>query len=64
MSSDERLNPESGSFESRPVFYCGQHDSTRSDLTDAQYNYLANVGVSRLQQTALGTSALFLAPLR
>ncbi|KAK0634657.1 PRMT5 arginine-N-methyltransferase-domain-containing protein [Bombardia bombarda] len=44
MSSDH-LNPESDSFESRPSFCIGQHDSNRFEtLTDGQYSYVLNSG--------------------
>lgn len=47
MSSNGSLNPESESFESRPAFYLGQHDSSRSvALTDDQYAQTLNSGVS------------------
>jgi protein arginine N-methyltransferase 5 len=46
MSSSGSLNPESESFENRPVFYIGQHDSARFDvLTDDQYTQVLNSGV-------------------
>ncbi|KAK4040548.1 PRMT5 arginine-N-methyltransferase-domain-containing protein [Parachaetomium inaequale] len=45
MSSSGSLNPESDSFESRPVFYIGQHDSTRREaLTDDQYGQVLSSG--------------------
>jgi type II protein arginine methyltransferase len=47
MSSDGYLDPESDSYESRPQFYIGQHDSARSEtLTDAQYTHVLNSGVN------------------
>jgi protein arginine N-methyltransferase 5 len=45
MSSNSSLDPESESFESRPVFYIGQHDSARKEaLTDDQYTQVLNSG--------------------
>ncbi|SPQ27418.1 a0500d45-dec7-454a-906a-68302402b5f8 [Thermothielavioides terrestris] len=45
MSSSGSLNPQSESFESRPTFYIGQHDSTRSEaLSDDQYAQVLNSG--------------------
>ncbi|KAJ4307072.1 hypothetical protein N0V88_000447 [Collariella sp. IMI 366227] len=39
------LDPESESFESRPLFYIGQHDSSRREaLTDEQYGQVLNSG--------------------
>src|SRR5690348_3344550 len=47
MSSSGSLNPESETFENRPAFYIGQHDSARFDvLTDDQYTQVLNSGVS------------------
>ena len=47
MSSTGSLNPETDSFEGRPAFYIGQHDSTRLDvLTEDQYTQVLNSGVS------------------
>ncbi len=44
--SDGHLNPESPSFETRPPFYIGQHDTSRFEtLTDAQHNIVLNSGV-------------------
>lgn len=49
MASGGYLNPESDSFESRPNFYIGNHDSDRDQaLTDDQYNHVLNTGVSLL----------------
>ncbi|KAK3386979.1 methyltransferase-like protein [Podospora didyma] len=45
MASDRTLNPESDSYESRPVFYIGQHDSNRSvTLSDYQYGHVLDCG--------------------
>ncbi|KAL2257879.1 hypothetical protein VTK26DRAFT_9057 [Humicola hyalothermophila] len=45
MASSRALNPESESFESRPIYYIGQHDSDRSEpLTDEQYTQVLNSG--------------------
>ncbi|KAK0626927.1 PRMT5 arginine-N-methyltransferase-domain-containing protein [Immersiella caudata] len=45
MSSDGYLDPESDSYDSRPQFYIGQHDTARSEtLTDAQYTHVLNSG--------------------
>ncbi|KAK4120766.1 Skb1 methyltransferase [Parathielavia appendiculata] len=45
MTSSGSLNPESDSFENRPVFYIGQHDSARTEvLTDEQYAQLLDSG--------------------
>ncbi|KAL2166330.1 hypothetical protein VTG60DRAFT_2937 [Thermothelomyces hinnuleus] len=45
MASGSSLNPESDSFESRPVFYIGQHDSSRKEaLTDDQYAQVLDSG--------------------
>jgi hypothetical protein len=50
MSSGGNLNPESDSFENRPVFFIGQHDSARTEvLTDEQYTQVLGSGVSRLE---------------
>lgn len=47
MSSSSSLNPESDSFENRPAFYIGQHDSNRKEpLSDDQYTQVLNSGVS------------------
>ncbi|KAK4239275.1 hypothetical protein C8A03DRAFT_32689 [Achaetomium macrosporum] len=47
MSSSGTLNPESESFESRPRFYIGQHDSSRSEaLTDEEYAQVLSSGFS------------------
>lgn len=41
------LNPESDTFENKPIFYIGQHDSNRSEaLSDDQYNQVLDSGVS------------------
>ncbi|KAL2149528.1 hypothetical protein VTH82DRAFT_8179 [Thermothelomyces myriococcoides] len=45
MASGSNLNPESDSFESRPSFYIGQHDSSRKEaLTDDQYSRVLDSG--------------------
>ncbi|KAL2016516.1 hypothetical protein VTK56DRAFT_3444 [Thermocarpiscus australiensis] len=47
MASSGTLNPESESFENRPRFYIGQHDSSRSgSLSDDQYTQILNSGFS------------------
>lgn len=53
MASNGSLNPESQDFaqsnrpQYRPIFWYGQHDSTRVNaLTDAQYEQVLNAGVS------------------
>lgn len=55
MASNESggsLNPKSEEFpQARPLFWIGQHDSTRSDaLTDGQYCQVLNAGVSSQPQ--------------
>jgi len=45
--SQGNLNPDADSFENRPSFYIGQHDSDRYDvLTDDQYAHVLASGVS------------------
>lgn len=39
--------------EARPVYYIGQHDSSRDEpLTDLQYGQVLNLGVSRQRRKA------------
>lgn len=49
MASPSSLNPESEDFnQTRPPFFIGQHDSKRDEvLTDDQYSYVLQTGVSR-----------------
>ena len=48
MAPDGNLNPESETFEARPPFYIGQHDSSRTEtLSDDQYRQVLNSGASQ-----------------